>query len=513
MINIITNSRVHQRASEKLDLDGLDPSQKTALIATLAHVLTLEPAQAQELLKSHPREAFNAYVAFVEELLDEGTNARQWRSNVMAALPRESWVQLDPSNSLSPYLVEESHVSYASLKYLTAHTPLEADAEAHLNNRKVLHGLLRDSMPNSTNKAHGQLIAWGECKNPSHPRFGDAEILQVMLDVETLFEDKYKTAEKQLRVKMGLAHRPDLATPNQFIPSLAAEAELQVLLLLLNNAPHGVPTRPGRVARFILDSSVQPDVGDSASFVEKECLIFQLLVHLAANRILLERSRPNVIARAATRHLMTLLEALNKAGVTEAPDLDDCTYDESDIREILTKWFGDEGVVNERTSTGRRYVLKGERLNVIMKASEMAQQAYVRHRGLHPDAALQYNSPYDSFLFTMAAVACDFAKAKVPDEFSAKTSSAIPGPSKSKNLSSNLNLSTEALNLLGKMYGQLLYGTHRQNLLAQEIETYARAFEYKHAHLQQLLFGLFKRSTADQLVHLYSGVEKALHTV
>lgn len=474
-------------------LDILEPSQRKRVAQTLADVLTLSDAEGMALLDSHPEEAYCAYLAFTVELA-----SREWRSHTMAALPYESWVLKDASAQDSPFQVEEPDANFATLKYISARRELDEEERKHLGTRKKLHELLLNAIRAKT-EAYSPVLDWYDPESAEQPYRADAHLIVLIETIEQLFYAGYKNFEKGVRQAMGWGpERDGTPTPYRFTNDIAKAAAEQVL----------------RAVRWRNEEESPPfsrktGFAGEGPFPRKDELIFQLMANVTANRHLLELSRVNVITRVGANHLLKFLRALNAAGITETPATLPAQCTDDDIKAILSFWFGAEGTLNIRRRTGERYVLKGDQLEVVVGISKKIHQEFLRTNGQVRDSDAQYTSSDDKFLFALAVVACDYVKAKVPDEFQrSQERMVVPGQSKGKGAKERMNPTKEATLLVQKMYGQLLYGNPGTSLLHDEVQTYAHSQEYKRAHLQQLIFGMFKRGTPEQLLDWFNQVEE-----
>lgn len=492
-IHRIQHANDRPEALSQNGLDLLEPSQRKRVAKTLADVLTLTDAEGLALLESHPDEAYQAYRAFAVDL-----DAREWRSHTMAALPYESWVLVDASFPGSPFQVEEQETNFATLKYISPKRQLDAEEHKHLATRRQLHELLLNAIQVKT-KAYSPVLDWYDPESALQPYRGDALLIGLVESVEQMFYHEYGRAETYARRELNLEPALEtIPTPYEHTNAISKMA-VELVLRGIGWDTGAKPTLFCRRSGFAVESP----------FPRKDELLFQVMANVTANRHLLELSRVNVIARVGARHLVPFLRQLNEAGITETPAelLTQCT--DNDIKATLSRWFGADGTLHIRRRTGERYVLKGDQLEVVVGISNTIHQDFLRTNGDFRRSAAQYTSAHDRFLFALAVVACDYAKAKVPDEFQrSQEKMVVPGQSKGKGAKERMTPSKEACVLVQKMYGQLLYGNPGTSLLHDKVQSYAYYLEYKRAHLQQLIFGMFKRGTPEQLLALFNLLEE-----
>ncbi|MFC7631497.1 hypothetical protein ACFQVB_27660 [Paraburkholderia humisilvae] len=491
--------RSPRQSAERIEsLDELADSQRNDFVQTLADILTMEAWQADGLIAEYPEDSVDIRNAFVLDIAEHGEHTREWRSNTMALLPLQYWVPTDAQGC--PHFVDDN--PYASLKYLSHRETQNKKALQSLTNRRALHRALTERLPEAARARYAPLLDWDQ-ERPArgttqqavcYPYLTDMRLSHLLYAVELMFDWEYGIAELTRR-PAGL--RPDQPTPPSLVRGLAetAASRVQAHMAMWNITDLVGWTQWDMGVEVAGELHTEPgDIG------QRGHLVLWVLCSLTANRELLERSRLRALADIGAQANCTLLEALNRNGIEMAPEPGDYAYDLPGIRAILLKWFGPGGVL--AGDPVLPLPLKGQDLEVVLAQAENIQDQYIHSRGhLSPD---QYRSDYDRFLFALAVTACHVAKIKLPDEFLAgKQKPVIPA----RNLGERRMelVSPEALELMKAMYGQLLYGNEGTRLDASGVQQYAENFRLRHAHLQELLFNMFKRLSPSQLLH-FDGV-------
>ncbi|HDR9072874.1 TPA: hypothetical protein QDA97_001593 [Burkholderia vietnamiensis] len=483
-----------QHAERIESLDEMAASQRNKLVQTLADILTMEASQADALIAEYPDDSVDLRNAFVLDITEHGEHTREWRSSTMTLLPLQYWIPADgPGN---PHFVDDN--PYASLKYLSHRETKNKKALQSLTNRRALHRALTESLSEEVRARYAPLLDWDErgpaCETAqpavSYPYLTDMRLSHLLHAVEVMFDWEYGI-EEQKRRPAGLL--PEQPTPPLLISGLAetAASRAQALMAMWNITDLVEWTRWDMGVEVV--GEPRAELGDIG---QRGHLVLWVLCNLAANRELLERSRLQALADLGAQANCMLLEALNRNGIEMAPEPDEYSYDRPGIRAILLKWFGPGGVLAGDPMLPSP--LKGQDLEVVLAQAENIQDQYIRSRGQL--SADQYRSDYDRFLFALAVTACHLAKIKLPDEFLAgKQKPAIPA----RNLGERRMelVGPEALELMKAMYGQLLYGNEGTRLGVSDVQRYADNFRLRHAHLQQLLFNMFKRLSPSQLLH------------
>lgn len=470
----------------------MENSQRANLATTLADILTINLAEANDLIAQYPEDALGLYTAFAETVQEHGTHAREWRQHTMALLPCAHWVPA--GNQDDPHLVEDS--PYASLKYLSQREADQVNALAQLSNRRALHKAITELLMQNVHAKYAPLLYW-EDKTPGsfgdeerYPHLKDMALWQLLELVERFFDIEYAREEQKLRARLQVPETQ--ATPVAHIAALARSAAKLVELMLASwNIKSMFSWDPYDIGTFVVgaEREVVADIG------QRGHLVLRVLCNLGANRILLERSRIHHLSGIGAKLNEDLLEALNRNGVHAAPNPEVYRYDEEGIRRLLLQWFGPGGILEHDALLPICFT--GKDLDVVLAQAKHIQYQYARSRG-HLSAE-QHLSQYSCFLFTLALTACFAGKTKLPGEFAqGKSKQVIPA----RNLGERRMelVGPEALELLKAMYGQLLYGNPGTELIASGVQDYARHFRMRHAHLQQLLFNTFKRLSPSQLL-------------
>lgn len=486
------NKLPRNKASLFESMADMENSQRTNLAATLADILTVDLAEANDLINQYPEDALGLYTAFAETVQEHGDHAREWRQHTMALLPLAFWVPADDQNG--PHLVEDN--PYASLKYLSQREMDHVKALAQLNNRRALHKAITELLVQKVHTKYAPLLSW-EDKTPGsfdgeerYPHLKDMALWQLLELVQRFFSIEYAREEQKLRARLQVPETQ--ATPVAYIAELArSAAELVEFMLASWNIKSMFSWDPYDIGTIVVGA--EPE--EVADIGQRGHLILRVLCNLGANRIFLERSHIHHLSEIGAKMNQDLLEALNRNGVHSAPDPEVYRYDEEGIRCLLLKWFGPGGVLEHDSNLP--VCLHGQDLEVVLAQAKQIQYQYARSRGfLAPEEHL---SLYSCFLFAVALTACFAAKIKLPDEFSqGKEKPVIPA----RNLGERRMelVRPEALELLKAMYGQLQYGNPNTALLGSGVQDYSRHYRMRHAHLQQLLFNVFKRLSPSQLL-------------
>lgn len=486
------NKLPRNKASLFESMADMENSQRTNLAATLADILTVDLAEADDLIDQYPEDALGLYTAFAETVQEHGDHAREWRQHTMALLPHSYWVPAADQDG--PHLVADS--PYASLKYLSQREVDHVKALAQLSNRRALHTAITELLVQKVHAKYAPLLSWEE-KTPGsfkgeerYPHLKDMALWELLELVERFFSIEYAREEQKLRARLQVPETE--ATPVAHIAVLArSAAELVDLLLAGWNIKSMFSWTPYDIGTFVVGA--EPE--EVADIGQRGHLILRVLCNLGANRVLLERSRIHHLSGIGAKMNQDLLEALNRNGVHSAPDPEVYRYDEEGIRSLLLQWFGPGGVLEHDAILP--VCLQGQDLEVVLAQAKQIQYQYSRSRGfLAPEEHLSLHS---CFLFAVALTACFAAKIKLPDEFTqGKEKPVIPA----RNLGERRMelVRPEALELLKAMYGQLLYGNPGTELLASGVQDYARHYKMRHAHLQQLLFNMFKCLSPSQLL-------------
>lgn len=447
-----------------------DVEDARLVTSKLAGILSIELPQARELVKSNPTEV-EPIDRVMRKVASEG--ARDWMNHSMAALPLEAWASHDGAFSVEP-------TKQASLRYLIVDSPDPDSAfnHRHVRSREELCGLLFQELGAEDREAFESIATWGKLQLPEktkHSHLTDVLLADSIYLTECLYYDSYARFESEVRRELALpTHTP---TPPVLIRRLADAAQVEVHTCLENMAATSAP-------------------GDN--------LIVRVLCNVAANRALLESAKIGSLAQRAERINVSLLEALNRNGVDEVQEVNG----DADIRVVLLKWFGPDGLLAAEPGFDRP--LCGENLAVTIERAKEVQTAYVatRVRGAEPLAWQAFRSPSDRLIFALALVGSFYAREELDTELSGgknKSYKAFPGPTSTFR---HGNLPPHAMELFKCQFGQLAMANEGWKLSATRVQEYARALAYKRARLQELVFAVFKRWTAAKLLTLHTTLMK-----
>lgn len=84
MVSSSFNKLPRNKASLFESMADMENSQRTNLAATLADILTVDLAEANDLIDQYPEDALSLYTAFAETVQEHGDHAREWRQHTMA---------------------------------------------------------------------------------------------------------------------------------------------------------------------------------------------------------------------------------------------------------------------------------------------------------------------------------------------------------------------------------------------------------------------------------------------
>lgn len=480
--------KISQRTSEATvaqkyaGLDALEPSQLQNLTETIADILTIKVETAAHQINQQPEEALALYTVFVDGMKANGLNAREWRTNTMSLLPAKYWVGVTPRCGMPLNYVAPNDL--ASLKYLTQTEAVDA-GHRQVRNREVLYKLIKAQVPSAILQQHDNLLAWKPLSLEAvsiYPNIGDGAALGLMHEIELLFYEIYRKQEEKARKETGVTD-PLRSTPFYLIEEIARITSGIVQEAIFRNGWGFEDEDFQSIESFVLACGGPTE--------EENSLALDVLLNVTANRFLLERAKAQALAQKGLKINLNLINALNAKGIQAAPEITQHNYDIGHIRDILSNWF-DSGIPN--------FTLKPDYLELCLEFGKQAQSHYLKTRGHHDTET--HGSPYCYFLFTLALVACHFSEIQTTDEFSSgKFRDLVPG--KSKGSRRTHPMPPGAQDMINSMYGQLFFGNYMHGLSAKGMSEYAKAFQVKHAHLQHLLFLIFKRSTVNNLQGLY----------
>ncbi len=472
-------------AQKYSSLDTLEPSQLKNLVETIAGILTVDEEEALHHIKQQPEEALALYMVFVDGMKTHGFNAREWRSHTMALLPTKYWVGVETRCGMPLKYVAPNDL--ASLKYLTQTVANDAGLR-QVRNREVLYNLLKDKVPSAIRQQYQKLLAWEPLSAEAvenYPNIGDSAVLGVMHGIEQMYYIAYTKQERKAREETR-QDDPLKGTPPYLIEEIARRTSGLVQATIFQEAWGFEAEDFQSTSNFF--QAFGGDVGDEKS------LVLKVLLNVAANRMLLERAKGQALAQEGLKFNINLINALNARGIWEAPVVTDNNYSDEHIQEIMARWFS-AGIPG--------FTLTEDYLEVCLELGKQAQTHYVKTRGAN--APQTHESPYSRFLFTLALVACHYSGAQTTDEFSnGKWCDVVPG--KSKGIRRTQPLPPGAQDMISSMYGQLFFGNYVHKLSPDGMATYAKAFQVKHAHLQHLLFLMFKTNSVSNIQAMYDMV-------
>ena len=461
----------------------LPPEVKRLVLNKLPSIATCGEDEVRVLLEHAPQlctrlaEAFervtqNNSVAPTDSLKP---GSREWLHHTMASLPLSN-VYIYKCGALSIKPTPDASLRYLLMDYMPDH---KAIVDKGVLNRELLCLSLYGQLSSMGKKYYGPIAEWRTdlWLSEDYSLQGDVAIAKYIHLVEALFFNRYAALETDVRKELGLPKRQP--TPIKYIEQLAKGAK-SLVLERLNRYIAPVPSDAGT-----------PDDG-----------IVMTLVHVAANRVLLESACRDDLTQRATPANVLLLGALNEAGIDEVPVL----ATDADVKTCLQDWFGKGGQVCMKAGWK---AMSEEDIEVMLKHASQTQTMYRRTRGVilvkrEPDA---FNTLGDKLCFSLALAACYFGKVTVRNELVGQLHSEyLVFPKRDQQRREN-PLSPNALEMVMTMFGQIAMSNSGWNLQATEVDNYAHATSLRRGHLQSLIFDVFKTWTPSQLLAVQTAFE------
>lgn len=462
----------------------LPPEVKCLLLNKLPSIVTCGEDDIRVLLEGAPQLFIPVAEAFERVTRDNSVaptdslkpGSREWLHHTMASLPLRN-VYIYKCGALSIKPTPDASLRYLLMHYMPDH---KAITDKGVLNRELLCLSLYDQLSNMGKKYYGPIAEWRTdlWLSEDYSLQGDVAIAKYIHLVEALFFNSYAALETDVRKELGLS--TGQPTPIKYIERLAKGAQ-SVVLERLNRYIAPVPSDAGT-----------PDDG-----------IVMTLVHVAANRVLLESACRDDLTRRATPANVLLLGALNASGIDEVPVLET----DAEVKTCLQDWFGQGGQVCMKAGWK---AMSEEDIEVTLKHASQAQAMYRRTRGVmlvkrEPDA---FNTLGDKLCFSLPLVACYYGKVTVRNELVGQTHSDYPVFSKRDQQRRENPLSPNALEMVMTMFGQIAMSNSGWSLQATEVDNYAHATSLRRGHLQNLIFDVFKRWTPPQLLAVQAAFER-----
>lgn len=461
----------------------LPPEIKRLVFNKLPSILTFSDDETRLLLTHAPE--FCAQLAEAFERVTQETygptdllksGSREWLHHTMASLPLQNLYAYE-CGALSIEPTPDSSLRYLLMHYMPDHTAI---TDKGVLNRELLCLSLFDQLSDTGKKCYGPIVEWRSDLSLSddYSLQGDVAIAKYIHLVEALFFNRYAALETDVRNELGIPRSQP--TPIHYIEGIAKGARSVVHERLSSYVAH-VPS-----------DKVTPDDG-----------IVITLVHIAANRVLLESACRDDLTKRATPANVLLLDALSAAGIDEVPAL----VTEAEVRTCLQDWFGKDGLVCKNSGWK---AMSEEDIEVALEQAAHAQTMYRRTRGApivksEPDA---FTTPCDYLCFSLALVACYYGKVSVRHELVGQSRSEyFVFPRREQKRREN-PLSPNALEMVMTLFGQVFMSNSGWNLKATEVGNYAHATSLRRGHLQALIFDVFKRWTPPQLLAVQAAFER-----
>jgi hypothetical protein len=467
----------------------LPPDVKRLVRNKLPSILTCSVEEVRPLLAQAPKlcvqlaEAFERVTqqsrAAPTDSLKKGS--REWLNHTMASLPLRN-VDTYKCGALSIRPTPDASLRYLLMDYMSDQ---KAISDKGVLNRELLCLSLYDQLSDAGKKSYEPIAGWRTdlWLSEAYVLPGDVAIAKYIHLVEQLFSNRYAALEADIRKELKLPISQP--TPIHYIERLAKGAQSSVL---------------DRLSRYIVP--VPSDAGASDDG------IIMVLVHVAANRVLLESACRDDLTRRATPANVLLLSALNAAGIDEVPLLES----DDEVRTCLQDWFGQGGQVCKDEGWT---AMSEEDIEVTLKHATYAQDMYRRTRGAlsvksEPDA---FNMPGDKLCFSLALVACYYGKVAVRNELVGQTHSEYFVFPRRDQQRRNNPLSPNALELVMTLSGQIFMSNSGWRLQATEVDAYAHATSLRRGHLQSLIFDVFKKWTPPQLLAVQAAFEREVREI
>lgn len=447
-------------------LNGVERSQ---VAAKLEGIFTLTPEEAAQLMEDNPpgcRALLSAFAKTTEKAQQQAEHSREWFSHIM--------VRLEPSQVIRQNSGKEARIvapSYASLihSYPVENTAwAELGRERELPNRAIFVESLKSELSSEVLEFYKTLLA--RC-----PLNGEIVAGNVM--------------ERARQAVLAFYHA-----------NVHEVARLQ-------NIPPSVPLNTD-LARFLRKRAFDKFYAAHAHYrnaitVEHvretpvDQLIMRALIHVEANRVLLEIGRYGNLAKQAVELLEPFLALLNSVGIYELPPL----HDEEDARLLFKAWFGKSGLLI-RNFEGWRCLPQSAFSRMWGHASQAVEHYYNKGRGRDQVAfASDFRvGAQERFAGLLALVACDWYKAKVPQEVPGEKAPTYPVQSRRDAAVINNSLAPHALELVCVMYGQLIMTNAGWGIRCERVKDYATQAQRTRDAEAGMVYSLFKAPSLADIV-------------
>lgn len=396
------------------------------------------------------------------------SGVREWLHHSLAALP-SSFVRIERD-----ILVVEPTPA-ASLRYLSMDymDDLEIVRDKAFRSRELLCDLLYGAL-SKEGQALFRDIAERNSRiglSPQYSIHGDVAIAGAIHELEFLFYEIYSRVENAYRKSRDVPQ--DIPTPLEWIEPFA---------------------------RCSVESIVRwltPLVAPQIAEPSRDDKIVQILSNIAANRILLEIACRTEFRENSSQMTVEFLNALNKEGLKEIPFVSS----NSDIYNCLQTWFGRNGTLASACGYPELSELE---THAAIDAAEQTQSMFLQTRGVFRENQDGFASKRDLLIFALSLVLCKFYDVRARGELTGSGLQYVfPNL---QQINEGSKLSPSALEMSMIIYGQIIYANEGWAISGENIGRYADATRLKRAHLQSLIFNIFKRSTAVQLLKISSAI-------
>lgn len=495
-------SNLNNKTAPMLYNEGEPTNQGPALTTLIADILTITQDEAKKWIAKYEKDAETIYNILVARQGVEDLLSRKWRQTVIALLPLDCWVPIDPSApEHSPYLVEGAKTPPATLWHSRVaevmndfektkqenktNTARQAEAD-----RKVIMEELTAALSEEQRKQFSLLVSWyGDGSLESSRQAFAQDVLAihsgrqdinlwVLMDIfEECISIFRQPIEKGFRKSLKSAD--DEPTNPRLIGAMEALA-----------------TQEG----YQLISETLKEVGGEFPNTENKPghLLLTVLCNLAANRLLLERYRLLELGKIGAELNVSLLKTLAQCDIHKAPLLGNESF-ENGLREVLTQIFGPETKWSK--TIGCKKGLKGVELDNVIYLGEKTFNEYFRTRGR---ASAQHSGSLEKFLSVLALAACWYKRENSLPNINNPSSRALSTFPVNSTAGKNWEPTAEHMELYKIMFGQLLYGNTGFEINPDSVAIYSKSFRERHACMQDFLFHNFKKNPPHILLTLAS---------
>lgn len=450
-------------------MSPLDSTEKSRVRPKLEGIFSLTPQDAETLMEDNPpgcRALLGACCEMADKAQKQPNPSREWFAHIMVQLPAS---QLVRRNTRSLRVVAPPHAS------LLHSYPVEGHWESlgrsrELPNRALFVELLQEELSPDAQKRYAKLLR-------RRPQTNEVAIGDVIEYARATIEAFARAGGQQVaRWTQAAPHTP-------LPPPITRELRTRALEKFYS----------------LMDEHLLKEPNHTGRETPVDELIAQALIHVEANRVLLEIGRYASLARDAVDLIEPFLVLLNSAGIVEVPELDD----EAQARALFKEWLGKAGVLMRKAPQGAWRCLAPTAFSRMWAhAQHAANHYYEKGRGKPQVMDSPGFKPGVNETFTMliALVACDFYKAKVPQETPGEKAPVYPVHSRRDPELVNNPLAPHALELVCMMYGQVLQSNEGWQLCPERVRAYADNWQYVRDTDAAMVYAFFKAPPAREVL-------------